>query len=421
MFKRPLPSKTLAARVDPRIPIPTIPAKLKKRSIDPKVCGWIGGLADIPALCSGDSSCVRDTEHNEENHECYRNTYPGGYYQYGCGMSSWATQVETTYLGQPSDVSLQVLYSAITFSEMLPGPSSIPSSISMQTSPTNGGDLITSSSSVNVNSTSSIPSTSSLINPIPSVDTPANTLSPTAAPNNAFAPLSQPLRPGAIAGIIIGLVNGLAILAAIAFWLCRRRRIKRQSTNSEIRAKSETQSRQSGPLERIPPISPLPTRIFTPPNPRDALPPYTISDLAPATAEPTSPQQTFFITAAETEDFSCGFNDIETLHHDADADAHSEEHDPEIGIAISSDRQSLLRPDQQSSSCEDGETSTGAKSKLSRRSRSGASESDEDSMISPLSDEDDVSLTTSIRPATHPWRGNEARYHLVDQVINEET
>ncbi|TQS35145.1 hypothetical protein Golomagni_04443 [Golovinomyces magnicellulatus] len=215
MTKTLLSAEKTVDRTQSRPSLPTERADLRKRELDATICGWLGGKPDLPAVCSSDSKCVRDTEHKyvgcyqnsagwfpppvtqtngvyicPEEQECYRNLYADGYSQYGCGRSSWATQVETTYTGQPTDVILPIIYTAITFSETI------------------------ASSTASVTETSVTPS---IFTPAPSPPTHSDKLH------------TKKLEPAAVAGVIIGVVNGLAIVAGLAFcvWFRKRRQRRR--------------------------------------------------------------------------------------------------------------------------------------------------------------------------------------------------
>ncbi|TQW00797.1 hypothetical protein V2A60_001838 [Cordyceps javanica] len=118
---------------------PTIPSQLAGRDLN-TVCGYIGGNPDLPATCMAGSHCVVDTEHRaigccpdegdctvgiftgcvDQNSPgqnvvdphiytcgngdaCYKNTFEGGFFQYGCGSASdMATTVALSAPGQPS-------------------------------------------------------------------------------------------------------------------------------------------------------------------------------------------------------------------------------------------------------------------------------------------------------------------------------
>lgn len=135
------PSGTLNIELWPLQPTPAamLPAELRRRDFN-TVCGYIGGNPDLPATCLDGSHCVVDKEHSaigccpdegdcttgiytncvDDNSPangvvdphvftcgagdvCYKNTYQGGYFQYGCGSASnLATQVALSATGVPA-------------------------------------------------------------------------------------------------------------------------------------------------------------------------------------------------------------------------------------------------------------------------------------------------------------------------------
>ncbi|KAM3527403.1 hypothetical protein NHJ13051_002941 [Beauveria bassiana] len=116
---------------------PTLPAQLARRDFN-TICGYIGGNPDLPATCMAGSHCVVDAQNkaigccpdkgdctkgiftdcideNKPGHGvvdphiyscgvgnfCYKNTFEGGYFQYGCGSASdMATTVVLTASGE---------------------------------------------------------------------------------------------------------------------------------------------------------------------------------------------------------------------------------------------------------------------------------------------------------------------------------
>ncbi|CAK7564855.1 MAG: hypothetical protein SEPTF4163_002758 [Sporothrix epigloea] len=106
------------------------------------ICGYIGGNPELPATCSAGSHCVLDSEHSavgccpngvdtctsgvftgcvdgnsgvgttevnpyvytcRTGSVCYKNTFPGGYFQYGCGSASTMGQsVAAVASGKPT-------------------------------------------------------------------------------------------------------------------------------------------------------------------------------------------------------------------------------------------------------------------------------------------------------------------------------
>jgi len=275
--------------------VPTDPARLFKRdSVDPAICGWIGGNSASAATCSFGSTCVHDTIHGvvgccatsgpctagvytscidmnsngwtpnsglQDNGiytcsgtaVCYKNTYAGGYYQYGCGESSWATTVETTYSGQPTDMLLQQVFTGIQFT-----PTTAPTTTSSSTS-TSSSRTTTSSSSSTTTSTSSSSSKSSSTSASSTLPTaskvPTNTGSST--PSASAAAISKKSNTGAVIGGVIGGVAGLAIIGAALFWFLRRKQAQKQGRAGPfISAHNNGRPPTSGPFQRIAPHQP---------------------------------------------------------------------------------------------------------------------------------------------------------------------
>ncbi|KAH8795563.1 hypothetical protein BGZ57DRAFT_201927 [Hyaloscypha finlandica] len=249
------PQPTNAYQPDAWSPVPTrIPADpanlFKRSSVGVNVCGWIGGNVGEPVQCASGSSCVHDTIHGyvgccttsgactsgvytscvdsqssawNQNSGladsgiytctgtslCYRNTYPGGYYQYSCGASWEATSILTSYYGQPSSVFLQIVYTGV----------------------------------------SSIPTTSATTTPAPT-----SSVSPTTTVTDTPSPPSQKNNIGAITGGTIGGVAFLAALLALAFFLYRRHQSKHHYRAGPFVSSHNTSIGQlptSGPFERI--------------------------------------------------------------------------------------------------------------------------------------------------------------------------
>ncbi|KAH9213237.1 hypothetical protein DL95DRAFT_447130 [Leptodontidium sp. 2 PMI_412] len=300
--------------------LPNVPANIFKReSVDVNICGWIGGSSAAPALCSAGSSCIHDTIHavvgccttdgpctagvytscvdknsvgwspNEgmQNNGiyscsgesvCYRNTYPGGYYQYGCGASQDATTVETSYEGQASDVLLQVVFTGVNFSPFsaaasttsspassssatsFASSSSSPSSSSSSFSSSSSSDSSSLSSSVSSTSTLSSRSSSSLASTRTSTLATAGkaTPAPEASSSSTSEASKKSENKGAIAGAVIGSVLGLAAIVGFALWWGRRRQNKRNGhrAGSFITQHRQGTSPTSGPFQRIAPYSP---------------------------------------------------------------------------------------------------------------------------------------------------------------------
>ncbi|RKF63219.1 hypothetical protein OnM2_027070 [Erysiphe neolycopersici] len=413
--------------------VPTAKADLRKRGLDGSVCGWLGGQPDLPALCAGASSCVRDTEHKyvgccgtlgsctagfytscvdegspgwspppsiqtngvytcPKNQECYRNTFAEDYYQFGCGKSSWATRVESTYSGQPPDVTLQLVYTSITF----PG-------------------MITSSP---------IPITSEP--PVISMST--ETPSPSSNPSS-----SGKTDPGAVAGIVIGVVNVFVILVGLILCLILRKRRQRlqQNTGSPRSPTHESSVRNVNPMHRLSAMSNLPKILPTPLRINPSLASYRSPHIARPNLKnsPTSsnfnnqnvplvssnPERDRFIGSI-SEDVS----DLSTMLRPSEWQLNP-------GLPIS---RNLKAQNHQIShmhdngDIDDDDTleyhSISGNLTESPRSRESRTEQDITSSVSLMSDQDDMLATASIRHMTHIRRGVSGGYHLVDQVINDD-
>ncbi|KAG9237392.1 hypothetical protein BJ875DRAFT_156257 [Amylocarpus encephaloides] len=256
------PIQTVAYKTDEWSPRPTVvpedPAKLFKRAaVGIEVCGWLGGNLAYPAACGTGSSCIHDTIHgyvgccttdglcdqgiyttcldikspgwastaNLINNgvttcggsaQCYKNTYPGQYYQYSCGDPTAATTISTAYVGQPPEVRLQVVFTGVTFDS--------------QAVTANG-------KSFNVaTATGSLASETGAS---------AGKVSAAGAASSAAAPTGSTTSPGTVAGGTIAGVAGVALLAGFLFWFLRRR------------ANKQNKSRRSGSafFERKDPFS----------------------------------------------------------------------------------------------------------------------------------------------------------------------
>ena len=121
-------------------PAPTSPAELTRRGQYNTVCGYLGGDPALPATCMAGSHCAVEVDHGAigccpdgdkctggiftgcvdknsgsqtvkdpyiftcaGNNVCYKNTFEGGFYQYGCGSASnLATSVATSASWPPT-------------------------------------------------------------------------------------------------------------------------------------------------------------------------------------------------------------------------------------------------------------------------------------------------------------------------------
>ncbi|CAG8961462.1 hypothetical protein HYFRA_00013914 [Hymenoscyphus fraxineus] len=221
-------------------PMPKDPAKLFKRSsVAVAVCGWAGGNLAYPAQCGSGSSCVHDTMHGFvgccttegpctqgvyttciDNTSpgweiaaapvndgvmkcigadlCYKNSYPGGYSQYQCGNPALATAIETAFIGQPTEVRLQVVFTGVTFdaAPIETVPPSVPSTID---------PYVTETAVVE-----------------PGFD-------PAAAQGTAEASSGSSANAGTVAGGTIAGIAVVALFVALGFWCLRRRQKHDQS------------------------------------------------------------------------------------------------------------------------------------------------------------------------------------------------
>ncbi|KAK8091114.1 hypothetical protein PG994_000619 [Apiospora phragmitis] len=165
-------------------PLPTAaplmsPLELLRRQADNTICGYLGGDSGLPATCSAGSHCVLDeankvmgccpnsgscttgvftgcvdqnsgpqTELNPYvytctgSNVCYKNSFPSGFFQYGCGTASdLATSVQTGASGKPT---LPLVQTSIALTKPA-------SSFSQSTSRTSSSQSASSSSSSSVN------------------------------------------------------------------------------------------------------------------------------------------------------------------------------------------------------------------------------------------------------------------------------
>ncbi|KAJ6787278.1 hypothetical protein PWT90_01699 [Aphanocladium album] len=227
------------------------------------LCGWIAGVESLGAWCSSQSSCVWNTDNSfvgccdtssnscafytscVDYHstgltadrddiytcrgtlECYRNTYPSGYLQYGCGRSNWATTVLTSINVSHRTSSLEVVF---TGTPVEANPTATPeyTTVTLTAEPSNFYTTA-SSTSTQISATNGSPGgtasarTSSIAGAEASTGTPTPTAVARAAPKGPST--------GAIAGGTVGGIFGAAILASIILFLWRR--IKRDRSQGE--------------------------------------------------------------------------------------------------------------------------------------------------------------------------------------------
>lgn len=134
---------------------------------------------------------------------CYQNSFPGGYSQYLCGDPASATSIETAYIGQPSDVRLQVVFTGVTFNAAPVGSSgTVRSSGALTVAP-----FATETTVIGAGKVSPV----------------------SAAQGTAQAPSGSSANPGTVAGGTVAGIAGLALVGAFGFWCLRRRQKHDQS------------------------------------------------------------------------------------------------------------------------------------------------------------------------------------------------
>lgn len=205
-------------------PAPVLPAKLRHREFN-TVCGYINGDPNKAATCGGNSHCVADVKNKiigccpndgdckngiftgcvdannpspskdpflytcAPGNVCYKNSFQGGFYQYGCGSdSSLAASVATTVSGK----------SGLVYSQITDTFSIMPTSLIMdQTTETSSDDGPGASSAGT---------------------RPSETVS-----EDAPASSHKMKNTGAIVGGTIGGVVAAAILITLLIWFLRRK------------------------------------------------------------------------------------------------------------------------------------------------------------------------------------------------------
>ncbi|KJR80236.1 uncharacterized protein SPSK_04987 [Sporothrix schenckii 1099-18] len=237
------------------------------RQNDNTICGYIGGNPDLPATCSAGSHCVLDAEHGAVGccpngvdsctagvftgcvdggsdatdvnpyvytcgggSFCYKNNFPGGYYQYGCGSASTLGQsVAATASGMSA---LTITSQRITFTGTFTDTTS--TSKTTKSSSTKSSSTKTKSSSTSSfssSSTSSSSLSSTTLSSSSSTTSSSATHTPTGAASSSTDPGSEVdtgVNSGDRAGVIIGAtisaVAGLIALIALAVYFCWKKR-----------------------------------------------------------------------------------------------------------------------------------------------------------------------------------------------------
>ena len=229
------------------------------------VCGYIGGDPSKPATCSAGSYCAVDadagaigccpdggactqgiftgcvdvnsspqTEINPYvftctgSNVCYKNTFDGGFFQFGCGSaSSLATHVAATASGQSS---LQYTTVKATFSATpttLTKPTTIGSKTGTVTTRTSTSKRTTTHTSTTHTSTTHTSTSKTTTRKSSSTHSSSSSSTTTTASLATSAPKSDNNDSSNTAAIVGGTVGGVIALIAILavlFWLWRRRR-----------------------------------------------------------------------------------------------------------------------------------------------------------------------------------------------------
>ncbi|EFQ34703.1 hypothetical protein CGRA01v4_08226 [Colletotrichum graminicola] len=223
------------------------------------VCGYISGDPNLPATCSAGSHCAMDASASavgccpngvacstgiytscvdgnsptqtasdpyiftcQGSNVCYRNTYDGGAYQYGCGTSSQGATVLATASGLSTTVAItrvSVITREETSSSSLSTSSSSSSTSSSTTSTTASSSSSTSSSSSSSTTSTSASSTTQSASATEAQSSPSGAAGP---PPGAAEAANR--RHSATIG---GAIGGAAVLVAIisvALWMCKRNR-----------------------------------------------------------------------------------------------------------------------------------------------------------------------------------------------------
>ncbi|KAK2056000.1 hypothetical protein LY76DRAFT_577099 [Colletotrichum caudatum] len=258
-----IPLRTLDVRSWPlATPAPWLGMMRRQDDSTNTVCGYIGADPNLPATCSAGSHCAMDASASavgccpngvacstgiytscvdsssptqtvsdpyiftcQGSNVCYRNTYDGGAYQYGCGSTSQGATVFETASGLSTTVAITRI-SVITRQETSSSSSSSTSSSSSSTSSSTTSTSTSSSSST----TSSFSTTSTTQS---STTASASATEAQASPSGSAGP-----PPGAVeAGLrrhgatIGGAIAGAAVFVAIvsvAVWLSKRNRRRNQ-------------------------------------------------------------------------------------------------------------------------------------------------------------------------------------------------
>ncbi|KAI1369286.1 hypothetical protein F5Y08DRAFT_149651 [Xylaria arbuscula] len=320
--------------VIPFPPLPTdsplSPFDLQRRQ-ENTVCGYLGGDENLPATCSLGSHCVLDAVNSvvgccpnggtcttgvftgcvDKNSDpqteinpyvftcqggdvCYKNSFAGGYFQYGCGTASTlGTTVQTSAEGATTALSIETVDVSLTQSPIsLTSPTIIGSTASTTTksrSSTSSDSTSTSSST-----SSHTKSSSSTTHPSSSTNTHSSTASSATSTQTDAPPTAGQTRTGAIIGGVVGGAAALISLIALGFF-CLRRRNRNHRTGPGPAPKAPPTTHYTSPMESHgAAFAPLPTW-----NDEDGSPPPALHNHAhPYGSEPYVPIQRSQSTAS---------------------------------------------------------------------------------------------------------------------------
>ncbi|CAM1511688.1 Fc.00g092010.m01.CDS01 [Cosmosporella sp. VM-42] len=261
-------------------PAPASPYDLRRQaSTFNTVCGYIGGDPSLPATCSAGSHCAVDVEHGAigccpdggacsvgvytgcvdgnsdpqtevnpyvytcgDGNVCYKNSFEGGYSQYGCGSSSgMGTSVQGTASGKSRvDItSLSVSFTATATSLSEPTTLGTKTDTASETSSDASSSSKSSSSKSSATSTSKTSSETSSKTASSSEASSSATETATASKTDSAdesATSTDPSAPDATkddngkkntGAIIGGTISGVAVLVAaiaVGIWLWRRKK-----------------------------------------------------------------------------------------------------------------------------------------------------------------------------------------------------
>ncbi|KAK2010803.1 hypothetical protein LZ32DRAFT_619662 [Colletotrichum eremochloae] len=228
------------------------------------VCGYISGDPNLPATCSAGSHCAMDASASaigccpngvacstgvytscvdsnsptqtvsdpyiftcQGSDVCYRNTYDGGAYQYGCGSTSQGATVFETASGISTTISITRISGLITIQETS-STSSSSSSTSSSSSSTSSSTTSTTTSRSSRTSSSSSTSSTEQSSPTQSATATEAQTSPSAAGGPPPGAAEAAQRHNATIGGAIGGAALFVAIVSVALWICSRKRRRNQ-------------------------------------------------------------------------------------------------------------------------------------------------------------------------------------------------